>query len=187
VSSEVSEQEKVMTDESKASARYVTDLKRDLAAARAALVEYNRDHYLRLRPGTARILSAASLLALAVGLILKLVPSADSAAAGSLLSVLGMVGVCVMFVCTYGFIANAPDTQIDERELQVRNAAYFRSYQYGVFAIFFVLIGSEIAEKMFDVQLSALQLRELLSALFFSALIMPATILAWHDSSSEEH
>lgn len=179
-----------MTEETRDSSRWLVDIKRDLQAAKAAMVDYNRDHYLRLRPGTARLLSAASLLALAVGLILNLVPIAAGSPllrAASLLSVLGMVGCCAMFVCTYGFIANAPDTQIDERELQVRNAAYFRSYQYGTIAVVCVLACSELAEQLLGLELSGRQYRHLLSALFFSAMMMPATILAWHDCGTEEH
>lgn len=150
----------------------------------------DRSKYLLLRPRGARALSGAAIGGLYAWFILKFFVSDDRPwlqVAIGLLGLLGVVGSLVMFCCTYGFLANAPDSSLDERELQQRNAAYLRAYTYAVSMLLIGYIGTDLIGKVFaSIEVSSSMIRNFLNLAFFTCLIMPAAILAWRDQPISE-
>ena len=69
----------------------------------------------------------------------------------------------------------------DQRELMQRNAAYFRTHQYMVVAVLAGVIVLQVWERATGLAISVGQMSNFLTLLFFSGLIMPATLLAWQD------
>ena len=98
---------------------------------------------------------------------------------GTILSIL-------VFVSTYSFVANAPEDQIDERELALRNRAYSRTVQYVVFCLIVGLFGTEIAEHR-GFTLVPTVFQNFLLCLMITTLIVPSWLLArWDVDASDE-
>ncbi len=96
--------------------------------------------YLHFSRTTARALSVGALGSLCLSFALKFLladePGPQHAVLQLTVGVLGLAGMVasvLLFLSTYSFRANAPDAQIDEREVLERNRAYFRAYQTLVF------------------------------------------------------
>ena len=145
--------------------------------------------YIRLRQSLIKRLSWVALGSLHLWLVLMLVLPTELGWGGllaSTLSLVGMVAAVMIFLCTYSFMANAPERWIDERELAQRNAAYFRSYQYVVLMILTGLLYVEATVVFSKESLASTQISCYLTVLFFSSLIMPACILAWRDEPVHE-
>jgi hypothetical protein len=143
-----------------------------------------RSSYLNLKPGTTRALSAISLIALHGWFLLKFLlvqrnPALEAWVGG--LALLGMVTAVLVFLSAYNFQAHAPKAQIDERELLQRNEAYFRTHQYMISAVLVGLLIMEFWERVTGLSISVNQLGNFLTVLFFSGMVMPATVLAWQD------
>jgi hypothetical protein len=143
-----------------------------------------RSSYLNFKPGTTRALSAIALIALHGWFLLKFLlvqrdPALEVWVGG--LALLGMVTAVLVFLSAYSFQANAPKAQIDERELLQRNEAYFRTHQYMICAVLVGLLIMEFWERATGLSISVNQLRNFLTVLFFSGMVMPATVLAWQD------
>lgn len=85
------------------------------------------------------------------------------------------------FLSAYNFQAHAPKAQIDERELLQRNEAYFRTHQYMIGALLVGLLTMEFWERATGLSINVNQLGNFLTVLFFSGMVMPATVLAWQD------
>jgi len=97
-------------------------------------------------------------------------------------ALVGMVGSIVMFLCTYSFVANAPDRYLDEREIQDRNAAYMKAYTYAVSMLLVGYIASDVVGKVYSgFEVTPRVVTNYLNLAFFTCLIMPASILAWRD------
>ena len=97
---------------------------------------------------------------------------------GTLLSVL-------LFVSSYSFVANAPDDQIDERELALRNRAYFKTVQYVVACLVVGLLGTEFAEHR-GIHLGPNVFQNFLLCLMITTLIVPTWLLSRWDSEVED-
>ena len=148
-----------------------------------------RSSYLNFKPGTTRALSAIALTALHGWFLLKFLlvqrqPALELWVGG--LALLGMVTAVLVFLSAYNFQAHAPKDQIDERELSQRNEAYFRTYQYMIGAILIGLLIKEFWERATGSSLSVNQLGNFLTVLFFSGMVMPATVLAWQDREDRQ-
>ncbi|NBP36672.1 MAG: hypothetical protein EBV01_14940 [Betaproteobacteria bacterium] len=94
-----------------------------------------RFKYILLSPIAAKILSAVAVGSLYLWFILKFFLNEETTTLSLVVGLVGLIGiVCsiVVFLCTYGFVANAPKKDLDERELQDRNAAYMSAYFYAV-------------------------------------------------------
>ena len=144
--------------------------------------------FLKVRPATARVMSALALVALHAWFLLKFFlvePRPELQVAVGLCGLVGMLSAVFVFVTRYTFQAHASQGDIDERELLQRNAAYFRTHQYMIVMVLVGLLVMEFWERATGLTISAGQLGNFLSVLFFSGLIMPATILAWQDRSDE--
>jgi hypothetical protein len=148
-----------------------------------------RSSYLNFKPGTTRALSAIALTALHGWFLLKFLlvqrqPALELWVGG--LALLGMVTAVLVFLSAYNFQAHAPKGQIDERELSQRNEAYFRTHQYMIGAILIGLLIKEFWERATGSSLSVNQLGNFLTVLFFSGMVMPATVLAWQDREDRQ-
>ena len=145
----------------------------------------DRSKYILLSPRAAKALSAVALGALYLWFILKLLLTGEQPALQLVVSFAALVGFSssiVVFLCSYSFVANAPVEDLDEREVQERNAAYLHAYGYAVMMLLIGLIGSDLIGKVFgNFNLSPAVIANFLNLAFFSCLIMPATILAWRD------
>lgn len=148
-----------------------------------------RSSYLNFKPGTTRALSAIALTALHGWFLLKFLlvqrqPALELWVGG--LALIGMVTAVLVFLSAYNFQAHAPKGQIDERELSQRNEAYFRTHQYMIGAILIGLLIKEFWERATGSSLSVNQLGNFLTVLFFSGMVMPATVLAWQDREDRQ-
>ena len=145
----------------------------------------DRSKYILLSPLAAKILSAVSLGALHLWFVMKLFLVGEQPAlqlAVGFAALTGFSTAIAMFLCTYSFVANAPVKDLDEREVQERNAAYLKAYAYAVAMILIGYIGSDLVGKVYgDFKLTSAVVTNFLNLTFFSCLIMPATILAWRD------
>jgi hypothetical protein len=150
-----------------------------------------RPKYILLTPLSAKVLSVVAIGAVYLWFLLKFFLSGDQPALQLAVGVLGLVGFCgsiVLFLCTYGFLANSPDEFLDEREIQNRNAAYVKAY---IYATVMLLVGSMASGDIvgwvfsgFEVTLHVVT--NFLTLALFTCLIMPATVLAWQDKGLDE-
>lgn len=145
----------------------------------------SRHSYLTLRPGTVRALAVAGIGGQWGYFLLKFFfgdkPAAALLIGGGILE-LGAIGcMLLVFFSSYSFIANAPDREIDERELAQRYRAYFYAYQYVIGGLILGSIGAELVEKVFGAALSAGVVNNFIWTMIFTAFVMPAAFLAWWD------
>ena len=147
----------------------------------------DRSKYILLTPNGAKALSVVAIGSLYAWFVLKLFLNGEQPALQLIVGALGLIGVLssvVMFLCTYSFIANAPDKHLDEREIQDRNAAYMRAYIYAVSMLLVGYIASDVIGKVYSgFEVTPEVLTNYLNLAVFTSLIMPATILAWRDRS----
>ena len=150
----------------------------------------DRSKYILLSPGGAKALSVVAIGGMYAWFLMKLFLVGDDPGlqlAVGLAALVGMVGSIVMFLCTYSFVANAPDRYLDEREIQDRNAAYMRAYTYAVSLLLVGYIASDVVGKVYSgFEVTSHVVTNFLNLAFFTCLIMPATILAWRDQSIDE-
>ena len=149
-----------------------------------------RPKYILLTPLSAKVLSVVAIGAIYLWFLLKFFLSGDQPALQLAVGALGLVGFCgsiVMFLCTYGFLANSPDEFLDEREIQNRNAAYVKAYIYATVMLLVGYIASDVVGKEysgFEVTLHVVT--NFLTLALFTCLMLPATILAWQDKGLDE-
>ena len=144
--------------------------------------------YWSLQPSRARILSVVSLGGLHAWLVLKWVLPLEQNWAGLVVSGLALVSfvsTIAMFLTTYSFVAHAPNSDIDERELAQRNEAYLRTHQYLFTMLILGAIALEVAARWSGFQAGVSQYQAFLTVLGFSSLILPGCILAWIDRSDD--
>jgi len=150
----------------------------------------DRTKYILLTPRGAKALSVVAIGGLYAWFLLKLFLTDDQPAMQLAVGLLGLIGVVssiVMFLCTYSFVANAPDKYLDEREIQDRNAAYMRAYIYAVSMLLVGYIASDIVGKVYSgFEVTQDVVTNYLNLALFTCLIMPATVLAWRDKGLDE-
>lgn len=142
--------------------------------------------FLSVRPATARVLTALALACLHGWFLLKFLlvePNPILIQAVGLTGLVGMLAAVFVFLTRYTFQATANRRELDERELSQRNEAYYRTYQYVIVMVLLGLVVMEFWERSTGLEISIGQLRNFFTVLFFSVLIMPATVLAWQDRS----
>ena len=150
-------------------------------------VDLIRSNYIALTPRSAKFLSVVAIGAMYAWFTLKLFLASDrvflSLTVGCL-ALIGMIASMTLFLCTYSYIANAPEHGIDERELSQRNEAYFRAYQYAVSVLLVGSIGSEAAEH-YGYAISSGVFRNFLLLCFTTFLIFPTTFLIWNATEED--
>lgn len=141
----------------------------------------NRITRINQSPRTARIVGSYALIAMHGWFFAKLgLPSEDGAAEVivGLAALTGMITSILFFLGTYGVMANAPDTMLDERELADRNRAYFSAFKY---LVAMALLGGVIPEflaKAIGFELSVGVLKNYIFLIFTTALVLPGFFLA---------
>jgi hypothetical protein len=151
----------------------------------------DRSRYILLSPGGAKALSVVALGGMYAWFLMKLFLVRNQPGlqlAVGVAALVGMVGSIVMFLCTYSFVANAPDKYLDEREIQDRNAAYMKAYTYAVVLLLVGYMASDVVGRVYSgFEVTSHVVTNYLNLAFFTCLIMPATILAWRDRPDDRH
>jgi hypothetical protein len=140
---------------------------------------------IALSPAKVRVLSIVSLGGLAGWFVSKLVlPLSDPSNQFfvGLLALISFISSIVVALSGHAYLANAPDQQLDERELSQRNAAYFRAYQISAVAVLAGLIGIHRVAIWTGNTASAAVYENYLTLIFFAHLVLPASILAWRET-----
>lgn len=143
--------------------------------------------YRHLSRHTVRILGAASIGGLWGWFLLKfLLPSATGVVdvALGVLALVAIVAMIPLMLSTYAFRANAPDHQIDEREVVERNAAYLWTLRYLLTGVLLSYLFVDVRRFASVVSLGVVS--NLLQVLFLTALVLPTVLLAWWDTSAPE-
>ncbi|NDA00076.1 MAG: hypothetical protein EBZ03_12880 [Betaproteobacteria bacterium] len=110
----------------------------------------DRFKYILLSPIAAKLLSAVAVGSLYLWFILKFFLTGEPTTLSLIVGLVGLIGIIcsiVVFLCTYGFVANAPKKDLDERELQDRNAAYMSAYFYAVTILLTGYVGTDLIGK----------------------------------------
>lgn len=139
---------------------------------------------INLSPRTSKLLGCYALAAMHSWFLAKLGLPSESGGAElvvGLAAITGMLASIVFFVSTYGVIANAPDTALDERELAERNRAYFGAFKYLVLMTVAGGMIPEMLAKMFNFELSIGVLKNFILLMFTTALVLPGFLIAWSD------
>ena len=145
-------------------------------------------HVLRieLSPAKVRLLSVVSLGGLSGWFFCKLALPLSEPGTQFFIGVLALVSFIssiVVALSGHAFMANAPDKQLDERELAQRNAAYVRAYQISAIAVLAGLIGIDRLAAWAQNAATAAVYVNYLTVLFFAHLVLPAAVLAWREVS----
>ena len=145
----------------------------------------SRHSYLTLRPATVRALAVAGIGGQWSYFLLKFFFGNDASAAlligGGILE-LGAIGcMLLVFFSSYSFVANAPDRDIDERELAQRYRAYFYAYQYVIGGLILGSVAGELLEKVLGVAPSMGVVNNFVWTMIFTSFVMPAALLSWWD------
>ena len=143
---------------------------------------------INLSPRAGRLLGSYALAAMHGWFIMKLaLPSSSGWVEVSvgLAAITGMIASIVFFVCTYGVLANAPDTLLDERELADRNRAYFSAFKYLVLMTILGGLVPELMAKLFNFELSVGVMKNYMMLMFTTALVLPGAVLAWKDRAGD--
>ncbi|MFM8878141.1 MAG: hypothetical protein ACKOKG_03240 [Verrucomicrobiota bacterium] len=146
-------------------------------------------NYFRFSASTTLRLSTVAIVGLWLWFVGKFFLQADRPGllvALSLCLLGGTILSILVFVSTYSFVANAPEGQIDERELALRNRAYFKTVQYVFVWLLIGLVGSEIAQRR-GISMGAAVFQNFLTCLMITTLIVPSWLLArWDADASPE-
>lgn len=148
-----------------------------------------RSAAIALGPWAARVLGGYALLAMHAWFVLKLMLPSDSGAmelAAGMAALTGLLASIAFVICTYGVLASAPDALLDERQSAERKAAFFGAFKYLVALLLIGAIGSDLGAKIFGFDLSIAVFQNYLVLLLATALVLPATLLAWRDSALED-
>lgn len=140
---------------------------------------------IELSPAKVRFLSVVSLGGLSGWFLCKLVlPMSDPLAQlfVGVLALTSFISSIVVALSGHAYMANAPDKQLDERELAQRNAAYVRAYQISAMAVLAGLIGLHRLAIWTDNIASAAVYENYLTVIFFAHLVLPASVLAWREA-----
>ena len=150
--------------------------------------EVTRSKYIALKPWSAKLLSVVALGGMYSWFGLKFFLTEERPVLGLVVGALALVGIIAsitLFLCTYSYIANAPERDIDERELSQRNAAYFRAYQYAVVVLLLGSIGNEVAER-YEYTISSAVFGNYLLLCFITFFIFPTTVLVWTAEEGDD-
>jgi len=143
---------------------------------------------INLSPRAGRLLGGFSLVAMHGWFLLKLgLPSASGFVEliVGLSALTGLITSIIFFVCTYGVLANAPDTMLDERELADRNRAYFSAFKYIVLMTILGGLVPEFMAKLFKFELSVGVMTNYMLLMFTTAIVLPGAVLAWNGRTGD--
>ena len=141
---------------------------------------------IRLHQGPlmGRILAACACGGLSAWLGLKILlpsPSGWIELAAGISAIVGILAAGFLFVGTYGYLANAPDTLLDEREVRDRDRAHRFAFKALALLSLLAWLASELLVKSGGPSDWAV-MRNYLQVVFLLALILPAAYLAFSQS-----
>jgi len=139
---------------------------------------------IAVSPAKVRLLSVLSLGGLSGWFVCKLVLPLSEPWAQLFVGVLALasfVSSIVVALSGHAYMANAPDKQLDERELAQRNAAFVRAYQISATAVLAGLIGIHRISVWTENIATIAIYENYLTVLFFAHLVLPAAVLAWRE------
>lgn len=135
---------------------------------------------LQISPLQARILSVAALCSMWGWFLYGILGAPrDPYFIRILLQLVASISGFYVFFSPYGFIALGLREQIDERELQQRNAAYSHVYWY---LLAFLCLGHMLGEGIARIPPEIFA--DFMAVATGSSLILPPTLLAWRDDAS---
>jgi hypothetical protein len=156
---------------------------------RRAGVPARKPFTIALGPGAARALSGLALSAMHFWFIAKLALPSEGGELElwvGLAALTGLVSSVAFFVCSYGVLANAPDAMLGEGQRFERNRAYSDAFKSIAAMLLLGSVGAEFVTGIFGVELSVAILQNYLLLMFTTALVLPATLLAWRDVALED-
>jgi len=141
-----------------------------------------------LSPRAGRLLAGIALGTMHGWFILKLGLPSSSGFMNFMIGIAAIAGVIAsitFFGCTYGALANAPDTLLDEREMADRNRAYFTAFKYIVLMTILGGLVPEFMAKLFKFELSVGVMTNYMLLMFTTAIVLPGAVLAWNDRAGD--
>ena len=144
----------------------------------------SRNFEIRLSARTARILSVATYSALSLGYLGIAVGSPEPRGvelATALLRIAGLLGAVLLFLSGYGQLSQKAETELDEREVAIRNRAYVLTHQIMVAVLFLGFFWVSIANKLGWWLPGASDAADMITAFGLGSMALPAAILAWRD------
>ena len=141
-----------------------------------------------LVPRSARVLGGLALVAMHAWFILKLTLPSQSGAVELIAGVMALTGLIAsgaFFVCTYGVLANSPEHMLDEWQVSERNRAYFGAFKYLVLMLLVGSLGSDLGAKLLHFELSIAVMQNYMVLMVATAIVLPASLLAWRDAPRE--
>lgn len=114
--------------------------------------------------------------------MLNAIPSA-------LFAIAAWAGIWILASFTSSWrMANAPASELDERESQARSGAYFSAYGVFMAAVFLGLVAIAFGGEFLGIAAwDAVDVSALLWGVFLFGLTLPAAILMWtHDAQSQD-
>lgn len=132
---------------------------------------------------TAKVLAIVTLTAAPVGLALDRLVSHQLPSA--MLTLIGVLAVFALFVGPWGFLANAPATALDERELLIRDRVHVDSFRVIVLVLLVALLGCDAVAALWNVDISGATLRHALRVVLVTSLALPAALWALRDQPED--
>jgi hypothetical protein len=134
-----------------------------------------------LRPRTGKLLGGYALIAMHGWFVVKLTLPSQTGLVEPLVgfaALTGLVASACFFLGTYGSLARASETTLDERELASRNRAYFSAFRYIVLMTFVGGIIPDLLASFFNFELSVGILQNFILLMFATALVLPGFLIA---------
>lgn len=138
-----------------------------------------------MTPGQARLLSVAAIASLAVGFLGDALLGDAGGLPDLLLTTLrlaGLLSTMALFLSNYGQISQRRESELDEREAQLRNRAYVLTHQIMVTLLFMAFFYIEAAGKLGWWLPPLQQVGNMITAFGLGSMALPAAILAWRDN-----
>lgn len=155
--------------------------------------KYRREHYMNLSSASVLILICITMLVLWSRFALKafIQPGEGhwSYAVSAILGVIALITGGVVVASTYWFTSNAPDENLDEREVAQRNRVYVNSFKFIFGAVAVGWVGVEIAPRFLEWSPDLDTVQFYLGCVLISAIFVPPFLFAYSEfrnSSGEE-
>lgn len=144
-----------------------------------------KEFQIMMSPGRARLLSMVAISALFGGYLGSAIVGKEPGPFDigmSILKLTGLVSTIILFLSNYGQMSQRKESQLDEREAQIRNRAYVLTHQIMVVLAFIAFFWLESAHKLGWWLPDPREAANLITAYALGSMALPAAILAWRDT-----
>ena len=148
-----------------------------------------RFSYMNLSLRTVRGLFVTMLVGLWGSLLMKFGLESEDPVLLICFGVLLLIGIGaggLLFLSSSSFIADAPEGQIDERELAERNRAYFDTVRLIALVILVAFLVTSFGERV-GLRVTLPIMENFLMRLFLTTIVAPAGLLAWRQQTVENN